>query len=111
METSFISRSTSTVACLGLVLLLCPLPAQDHAWPTNPPTTKDILAAPAQRRFAPDFTLTDDDGHTFSLLKARGNVVVLNFWATWCGGCKFELPYFVAYDRQYRSQGMVTLGI
>lgn len=77
----------------------------------DPPTTKDTLIPAAQRRHAKDFTLTDNDGHTFSLASTRGKVVVLNFWATWCGGCKFELPYFVAYDQSYRSQGLVTLGI
>ena len=111
MLRAFISRCPTPLAALGLILLLCPLPAQDHALPADPPTSKDTLIAPAQRKLAASFTLPDSDGQTFSLAKTRGKVVVLNFWATWCGGCKYELPYFVTYDQTYRSGGLVTLGI
>lgn len=83
----------------------------ENPLPTNPPTSPDILTPVAHRKVAPDFTLTDSDGSVFRLGNTRGKVVVLNFWATWCGGCKFELPYFVAYDQKYHSQGLTTLGI
>ncbi len=83
----------------------------EHPLPTDPPTTPDTLIRTAQRRSVPNFTLTDSDGKTFNLAGTRGKVVVLNVWATWCGGCKFELPYFVDYDRRYRAQGLTTLGI
>ena len=83
----------------------------EHALPKNPPTTPDVLRPASQRHLAPDFFLTDSNGQTFRLSTQRGKVVVLNFWATWCGGCKFELPYFVEYDHRYRAKGLVTLGI
>ena len=111
MRRHFALRFVSTLFTAALLLLFCPVYAQDHALPSDPPTSKDVLIAPAQRRPATGFTLTDSDGQTFSLAKTHGKVVVLNFWATWCGGCKFELPYFVTYDRTYRPQGLVTLGI
>ena len=79
---------------LTLVSVAAQAPA-DHPLPVNPPTTTDTLIAAAQRRPAPDFRLTESDGRPFHLVGQKGSVVVLNFWATWCGGCKFELPYFV----------------
>lgn len=101
---------------LTLTLLPCPAMARpqtapSHPLPTNPPTSKDELVAPADRAIAPDFNLMDNSGHSFRLSQKRGKVVVLNFWATWCGGCKFELPYFVEYDRKYHQQVLSTLGI
>ncbi len=45
-------------------------------------------------KVAPDFTLTDLDGNTISLSELKGNVVFLNFWATWCTPCKKEIPFF-----------------
>lgn len=111
MSHGLLPRPFSLLASLVFLALSFPLPAQEHALPTDPPTSKDTLIAPAQRRPATSFILTDSDGHTFSLAQTRGNVVILNFWATWCGGCKFELPYFATYDHDYRSKGLVILGI
>ncbi len=85
--------------------------AQEHPLPVNPPTTTDTLIAPTQRKSAPNFSLVDSDGKRFTLADQRGNVVVLNFWATWCGGCKFELPYFVNYESKYHDRDFVILGI
>ena len=97
-----------------VIAMSCILSAQtvvDHPLPQNPPTSRDTLIPASQRRPAPTFTLLDSNGKPFTLSHTRGQVVVLNFWATWCGGCKFELPYFATYDQKYRSQGLTTLGI
>ena len=106
-------RAMLLLTCLALPCFSMALPqtTPDHLLPVNPSTSKDRLIAPAQRKLAPDFRLTDNTGRTFQLSQQRGKVVILNFWATWCGGCKFELPYFVEYDRKYRQQGLVTVGI
>ncbi len=104
-----------TVRHLRQLVLLVPFAcgsfAQEHALPTDPPTSIDVLRPAAQRSSAPTFKRTDSDGRHFDLANERGHVVILNFWATWCGGCKFELPYFVEYDKKYRQQGLVTVGI
>ena len=50
---------------------------------------------------APDFTVTDSDGNAVKLSDFRGKGVVLNFWASWCGPCKMEMPHFQAAYEQY----------
>ncbi|MBQ8356012.1 MAG: TlpA family protein disulfide reductase [Oscillospiraceae bacterium] len=50
---------------------------------------------------APDFTVTDSDGNSVKLSDFRGKGVVLNFWASWCGPCKMEMPHFQAAYEQY----------
>ena len=58
-----------------------------------------------------DFEMKDIDGATVRLADYKGKVILLNFWATWCGPCKVEIPEFVeAYD-QYRDRGFVILGV
>ena len=60
---------------------------------------------------APDFTLKDFNGNQVSLSDFKGKVVVLNFWATWCGPCREEIPHMDALYKQYKEQGLVVIGI
>jgi cytochrome c biogenesis protein CcmG/thiol:disulfide interchange protein DsbE len=60
---------------------------------------------------APDFTLTDLQGHTVTLSDLRGKAVVLNFWATWCPPCKQEIPWFVEMQKRYGGQGLQIVGV
>ncbi len=60
---------------------------------------------------APDFSLESLDGATMRLSDFRGKAVLLNFWATWCGPCKIEMPWFVDLQNQYRSQGLQIVGV
>src|SRR5580765_3666358 len=59
---------------------------------------------------APDFKLDSIDGRPLTLASARGKVVLLNFWATWCGPCRAEIPDLIALQQKYRDH-LVILGI
>jgi peroxiredoxin len=64
-----------------------------------------------QSTVAPDFSLESLDGKTMRLSDLRGKAVLLNFWATWCGPCKIEMPWFVDLQNQYGSQGLQIVGV
>jgi cytochrome c biogenesis protein CcmG/thiol:disulfide interchange protein DsbE len=60
---------------------------------------------------APDITLKDLQGSDVSLAQLRGKVVVVNFWATWCGPCRIEMPWFIEFHEKYGPQGLAILGV
>lgn len=57
-----------------------------------------------------DFKMKDIDGNEVSLSAYKGKVVLLNFWATWCGPCKAEIPGFVRLQEKYGDKGLVIVG-
>jgi len=71
----------------------------------------DSLRPPEQRQPAPEFNLKDPDGRTVRLSDYRGKVVLLNFWATWCGPCKIEIPWFIEFEQRHKDRGFAVLGI
>ncbi|HYA17633.1 MAG TPA: TlpA disulfide reductase family protein [Bryobacteraceae bacterium] len=60
---------------------------------------------------APDFALRDSDGKLVHLSDFRGKVVLLNFWATWCGPCKYEIPWFIEFQNRYKGDGFTIVGV
>lgn len=60
---------------------------------------------------APNFSLKTASGTTVELAKLKGSVVVVNFWATWCGPCRKEIPGFIEVYEQYKSKGLEIVGI
>lgn len=65
----------------------------------------------ASRQAAPAFQLPDASGKSLSLRDFRGKVVLVNFWATTCGGCVLELPTFVALQQEFAQKPYTALGI
>ncbi|MCS7221446.1 MAG: TlpA disulfide reductase family protein [Anaerolineae bacterium] len=96
--------------------LLAAVAALGLAWiqMSRVPSSGPASAPPTEARVgftAPDFTLPQVDGQMLSLRELRGQVVILNFWATWCAPCRAEMP---ALDRVYRDRhkdGVAVVGV
>src|ERR1700746_2040707 len=68
------------------------------------------LSATEFREAAPTFRLINSEGAPVSLSQYKGKVVLLDFWATWCAGCKVEIPWYVEFHQKYARQGLVSIG-
>ncbi|MEJ5241542.1 MAG: TlpA disulfide reductase family protein [Anaerolineales bacterium] len=74
-------------------------------------STAGRIPAPRQGFLAPDFSLETTDGKIIRLSELRGQVVVLNFWTTWCPPCRAEMPTLERIAQEYASQGVIILGV
>lgn len=70
-----------------------------------------VAALPETGTRAPDFSLNSSTGRNMRLSELRGEVVLINFWATWCGPCRQEMPQLSRLYAQYRNAGFTLLGI
>ncbi|HUI08763.1 MAG TPA: TlpA disulfide reductase family protein [Bacteroidota bacterium] len=82
----------AVMACAAAVLVFAAAAAQDEA-------------------VAPDFKLPNGSGGTVQLSKLRGKVVAVNFWATWCGPCRAEIPGMLDVYEKYKAKGLEIVGI
>ncbi len=86
------------------------LPAPADGLPAPSPTIR-MIVGPFNDQQAPDFTLNTLDGQPVKLADYRGKVILVNFWASWCGPCKEEMPLLQTADEQHKADGLVVLGI
>jgi len=97
------------------LVLMPATPTAIPSSPTPPSSTPSIPTAPPQApppdNAAPDFILPDVNGQAISLSQFRGQVVVLNIWASWCPSCRAETQDVAEFARQYRRQGVTVLGV
>jgi peroxiredoxin len=86
------------------LIAMCPfLASQTTSQPAQP--------APQVGQPAPDFILSDSTGSPVKLSAYKGKVVLLDFWATWCTGCKVEIPWYVEFQDKYRNDGLAAIGV
>jgi cytochrome c biogenesis protein CcmG/thiol:disulfide interchange protein DsbE len=70
-----------------------------------------VVKPMGDRKTAPDFILRDANGSEVKLAEYKGKAVLLNFWATWCGPCKIEIPWFIDFEKKYGKEGFAVLGV
>jgi len=104
------TRKALPVILLGLGLIL--IATSVYYILQDASLQNDLATVPVQTSFsAPELTLTDLDGITRSLDDYRGQVVLVNLWATWCPPCKEEMPALQAYHDKYKDKGFTVIAI
>jgi peroxiredoxin len=111
--------AASATAAAGATLMSFPAPRAlaERCWQCVAALAPSIsspgaaLTAAAARKAAPGFALRDASGSEVKLSDFEGQVVLLDFWATWCPPCKIEIPWFVEMQRDYKARGFVVLGV
>jgi thiol-disulfide isomerase/thioredoxin len=78
---------------------------------TAGPIPGNVYIKAENRTMTPDFILNDSSSKPVRLSQLRGNVVLLNFWATWCAPCAEEIPMFIGFQEAYHDRGFVVLGV
>ena len=96
-------KFASVLSLVTLVLTSQFALAQEPAKQTLPPVEKPFAA--------PDFTLTSDSGKSYHLADLRGQVVLINFWATWCPPCRREMPSMERMWKKIKGKGVTILAI
>jgi thiol-disulfide isomerase/thioredoxin len=92
-------------------VVLVPENAAGAAAQSGAPEQSPVEGYHLRGKAAPAFALTSLDGKKVSLSDYKGRPVLVNFWATWCGPCKVEMPWFEEFRKQYAAQGFEILGL
>jgi thiol-disulfide isomerase/thioredoxin len=99
-------------AALGAATLTALAITVFSRWDNRPANGPANVTCPADAKTANlDFTMKGMDGQDSRLSDYQGKVILLNFWATWCGPCKREIPIIVELQEQYRTDGLQVIGI
>ena len=103
------TRLSSRISFILAAALLLPLVGV--AAPADERTVRAPLQSVRVRKPAPNFALKDASGQIVQLQNYRGKVLLLNFWATWCGGCKLEIPWFQEFETTLGPKRFAVLGV
>jgi peroxiredoxin len=97
---------------LTLILVSCNTDSESNAIGKLETPPDSVLTETSQvGHLAPDFLLQTLDGREIHLSDYRGHVVFLNFWATWCGPCKIEMPAIEKLYREFRPKGLAVVAV
>jgi cytochrome c biogenesis protein CcmG/thiol:disulfide interchange protein DsbE len=96
------SKRTGLIVTFAVILALLGL----LAW-----GLKKAQAGPLSNGMAPDFTITGFNGRTVTLSELRGQVIIINFWASWCPPCREEAAYLEETWRKYEDKGVIFIGV
>ena len=102
LEPTARSKRTGLIVAFAVILALLGL----LAW-----GLRKVQAGPVESGMAPNFTLTSFDGRTVTLSELRGQVVIINFWASWCPPCREEAAYLEQTWRKYEDKGVIFIGV
>ncbi len=96
------------LVALGVVALLALMWWADRKFPPPERTASSTASAPTE---APTVALKDLNDHDVTLAQFKGQVVLVNFWATWCEPCKVEIPWMIEFQKKYGPRGFTILGV
>jgi len=108
-EETTVKKLKLLVGALSAVVLVAGLYLTNHFWIS--PAVRMQARSSGDHPLAPGFSLTDITGKPLRLNDYQGKVVMLDFWATWCGPCRIEIPGFIELQKRYGGQGFAVIGI
>ena len=104
MNATLIRINLTRVSILALALAAVAAAA-------DPPVIRAVLQPANERKSAPELALKDSSGRTATLNEYRGKVALVDFWATWCHGCKLEIPWFAEFETKYGGSNFAVVGV
>jgi cytochrome c biogenesis protein CcmG/thiol:disulfide interchange protein DsbE len=78
---------------------------------TRLPSARAAKTNQESKSFSVDFTVKDLEERDVTLRQFKGKVVLVNFWATWCGPCRIEIPWLMEFQQKYSTRGFTVLGV